>query len=130
MAGDVLAASLDQASTGSTRTLTRHIPPDFLPVGLVHALLDAVNSSVLVGDRSGKVLLMNQHARQFLQSRGLDLQQDLNLFQNILKTDGAGIFHCLERGGHRVEVNLDLAGQKSRGSIKWLPYPYWLVVRC
>jgi signal transduction histidine kinase len=129
MAGDTLAASFDQALTTTTRSVARDIPLDFLPVGLVHTLLDSVNASILVGDRAGRVLLMNQHARQFLQARDSDLHQDLNLFQDILKTDGAGIFELLERGGHRVEVNLDLAGQKSRGSIKWLPEPDWLVVQ-
>jgi signal transduction histidine kinase len=129
MAGEILAASIEQGLTAEARPIERDIPLDFLPLGVVHGVLDSVNAAILVGNRAGKVLLSNQPAAQFLQSRGLELRQDLNLFQDILKTDGAGIFELMQRGGHRVEVTLDLAGHKSLGSIKWLPDPDWLVVQ-
>jgi hypothetical protein len=57
---------------------------DMLPVSLVHGLMDAVDTSLLVADRGGRVLLMNHRARQFLLPEGLDGQDSLNLFENIL----------------------------------------------
>ena len=39
---------------------------DALPVSLVHGLMDAVNSSLLVGDRTGRMLLMNQRRTAYL----------------------------------------------------------------
>src|SRR3979411_1652340 len=73
---------------------------DTLPVSLVHGLLDAVNSSLLVADRDGRVLLLNQHARLYLLSKGLDHQEALHLFKDILKIGWGDIFQLIENGEH------------------------------
>ena len=102
---------------------------DVLPVSLVHGLMDAVNSSLLVGDREGRVLLTNQRARQYLLSKGLDHQDGLDLFENILKVDPAHIFKLLENGEHRAELDFTLGDSHTRALVKWMPEPDWLVVQ-
>jgi signal transduction histidine kinase len=102
---------------------------EMLPVGLVHGLLDAVNSSLLVADRDGQVLLLNQRARQYLLSKGLDNQDALNLFKDILKVGAGHIFKLIESGEHRMELDVELADVKSRALVKWMPDPDWLVVQ-
>jgi hypothetical protein len=104
-------------------------PSDAIPISLVHGLMDAVNSSILVGDREGRVLLMNQRARQYLLSKGLDYQEGLDLFENILKVDGVHIFKLIESGERRVELDLTLGDSKTRALVKWMPEPDWLVVQ-
>ena len=100
-----------------------------IPVSLVHGLMDAVNSSLLVGDREGRVLLMNLRARQYLLSKGLDYQEGLNLFEDILKVDSVHIFKLIESGEHRVELDVTLGDAKTRALVKWMPEPDWLVVQ-
>jgi signal transduction histidine kinase len=102
---------------------------EMLPVSLVHGLLDAVNSSLLVADRDGRVLLLNQRARQYLLSKGLDNQDALNLFKDILKVGAGHIFKLIESGEHRMELDVELADVKSRALVKWMPDPDWLVVQ-
>src|SRR6202047_655867 len=102
---------------------------DTLPVSLVHELLDAVNSSLLVADRDGRVLLLNQRARQYLLSKGLDHQDALNLFKDILKIGSGHIFKLIESGEHRMELDVELADVKSRALVTWMPDPDWLVVQ-
>jgi signal transduction histidine kinase len=102
---------------------------DVLPVSLVHGLMDAVDTSLLVSDRGGRVLLMNHRARQFLLSEGLDGLESLNLFDGILKVPANQIFKLIESGEHRVELALELGETKSRALVKWMPEPDWIVVQ-
>src|ERR1700724_1189314 len=111
------------------RAMSPERSSDTLPVSLVHGLLDAVNRSLLVADRDGRVLLLNQRARQYLLSKGLDNQEALNLFKDILKIGSGHIFKLIESGEHRMELDVELADVKSRALVKWMPDPDWIVVQ-
>ena len=116
-------------SAPQRRPMSPERSSDTLPVSLVHGLLDAVNSSLLVADRDGRVLLLNQRARQYLLSKGLDHQESLNLFKDVLKIGAGHIFKLIESGEHRMELDVELADVKSRALVKWMPDPDWLVVQ-
>jgi signal transduction histidine kinase len=119
----------DDRSAPKRRPMSPARASETLPVSLVHGLLDAVNSSLLVADRDGRVLLLNQRARQYLLSKGLDNQESLNLFKDILKIGAGHIFKLIESGEHRMELDVELADVKSRALVKWMPDPDWLVVQ-
>lgn len=130
MSGDTATSSIaDERVRSADRAVPGNRATDALPVSLVHGLMDAVNSSLLVADRTGRILLMNQRARQFLLSEGLDGQDTLNLFENILKVSPKQIFKLIESGEHRVELDLSLSETKSRALVKWMPEPDWIVVQ-
>jgi signal transduction histidine kinase len=119
----------DNRPASQRRSMSPDRPSGTLPINLVHGLLDAVNSSLLVADRDGRVLLLNQRARQYLLSKGLDNQESLNLFKDILKIGAGHIFKLIESGEHRMELDVELADVKSRALVKWMPDPDWLVVQ-
>lgn len=119
----------DHAPEPEVRAVTPERSSDVLPVSLVHGLMDAVNSSLLVGDRTGRLLLMNQRARQYLLSKGLDHQESFDLFEDILKVEPGHIFKLIEGGEHRVELDVEIGDAKSRALVKWMPEPDWLVVQ-
>src|ERR1700726_3413581 len=119
----------DDRSAPERRPMSHERSSDTLPVSLVYGLLDAVNSSLLVADRDGRVLLLNQRARQYLLSKGLDNQDALNLFKDILKVGAGHIFKLIESGEHRMELDVELGDVKSRALVKWMPDPDWLVVQ-
>jgi signal transduction histidine kinase len=130
MSGEMTSSSVaDDSSASTVRTVSSDRAADVLPVSLVHGLMDAVNSSVVVADRSGRVLLMNQRARHYLVSQGLDDQEALDLFENILKIEQSHIFKLIESGEHRVEIDVELGETKSRALVKWMPDPDWIVVQ-
>jgi signal transduction histidine kinase len=129
MAVDTGTSITGDRSTPRRRLMSPDRASEMLPVGLVHGLLDAVNSSLLVADRDGRVLLLNQRARQYLLSKGLDNQDALNLFKDILKVGAGHIFKLIESGEHRMELDVELADVKSRALVKWMPDPDWLVVQ-
>jgi signal transduction histidine kinase len=119
----------DNRPVPQRRPMSPEHSSETLPINLVHGLLDAVNSSLLVADREGRVLLLNQRARQYLLSKGLDHQESLNLFKDILKIGAGHIFKLIESGEHRMELDVELADVKSRALVKWMPDPDWLVVQ-
>src|ERR1700724_2984072 len=119
----------DDRSAPERRPMSPDRSSEMLPVSLVHGLLDAVNSSLLVADRDGRVLLLNQRARQYLLSKGLDHQEALNLFKDILKIGAGHIFKLIESGEHRMELDVERGEVKSRALVKWMPDPDWLVVQ-
>jgi signal transduction histidine kinase len=130
MAEDVGGSSItDDSMMPAEQALAPERSADVLPVSLVHGLMDAVNTSLLVGDRGGRVLLMNQKARQYLLSKGLDQQNGLDLFEEILRVEPSHIFNLIEGGEHRVELDIQLGEEKSRALVKWMPDPDWLVVQ-
>jgi signal transduction histidine kinase len=98
-------------------------------VGAITGLLDTLEEPLLVGERSGRILLSNSRARKCLESAGLGELSQLNLFTDLLKVDSKRIFGELESGEH--EVKIDIAGEEknTRVSVRWMPEPDWLIVK-
>jgi signal transduction histidine kinase len=99
-----------------------------LPVGFVCGLLDTIEKPLMVGERSGKLLLVNARAKQFLESNGYATIQGLNLFNDILQVDARKIFGEIEKGEHEVELQIQRGEAKSTVRVQWMPEPDWLVV--
>jgi signal transduction histidine kinase len=98
-------------------------------VGAVTSLLDTLEESLLVAERSGRILLANSRARKCLESRGLGEFGQLNLFTDLLKADSKRIFGELEGGEHEVKIDIAGPDKNSRVSVRWMPEPDWLIVR-
>ena len=104
--------------------------PDGLSVGVVTRLLDSLNESLLIAERSGRILLANSHARKCIEAHGFSEFSQLNLFTDLLQADPKQILGEIE-GGERAEVQLDFTreGRKSRASVQWIAESDWLIVR-
>ena len=94
---------------------------------LVSSLLDAFDRPLVVTDRSGKILFTNFHAQERLSAKGLSAKPDLNLFVDILRTDGQEILKQLEAGEQELNMPIDFANEVQRARVRWLPEPDWLV---
>jgi signal transduction histidine kinase len=95
---------------------------------LVASLLDAIDRPMMVSDRAGRILFANLHAQDRLNAHGLGLNQDLNLFPDILKSNGKEIMGQLESGEQELNLPLKHLEGEGRARIRWLPEPDWLVV--
>src|ERR1700683_1545042 len=95
---------------------------------LVASLLDALDRPLLVSDRRGQILFTNLHAQDSLQSQGLDAKPDLNLFQDVLRTDRKAVLAQLEGGEQEVHLALETILGSTRARVRWLPEPDWLAV--
>jgi signal transduction histidine kinase len=108
-------------------TLEQHVTGQ-AALPLVASLLDALDRPLLVSDRAGRILFTNLHAQDRLASSGLSEKQNLNLFGDILQCNRKEILGQLESGEQEVTLPLESPQEGSRGRIRWLPEPDWLVV--
>ena len=99
-----------------------------LPLGAVRQLLDTVEKSLIVADRSGSLILVNARARQCLESCGFKEADEPNLFVDLLKLDAASIFGQVEKGEREVKVQIGGAEKKTSARLQWMPESDWLVV--
>ena len=102
---------------------------DTLPVGVVHAVFDSIDSSLLVAEPAGRVVLMNLRAKHFLGSLETGSHRVLNLFEDILKIAPKKIFALIESGQQNVEIDVQIGEKKSRARIRWVPEPGWVIVQ-
>jgi len=88
-----------------------------------------VDKSLLVAERSGRVVLSNSRARKVMDTNGLADSAEVNLFSDLLKIDPHQVFRVIEGGEHQVRIDFANGDKKSSASIQWMPEPDWLVVQ-
>jgi signal transduction histidine kinase len=115
--------------TGRTATPPNPEHALAIPLSLVQGLVDAVDESFLVSDRSGTLLLANGPARKHLASRGFTEPLRVNLFADVLSVEASEVFSQIEGGQHEVKMILELGDVKYRARIKSMPEADWLVVQ-
>src|SRR6516164_9727468 len=98
-----------------------------LPLEAVRQVLDTLEKSLLVADRSGGLVLVNARARRCLETQGFKESDEPNLFNDLLKVDAADIFREVERGEHEVNVRLGPPERRTSMRIRWMPESDWLV---
>src|SRR5437660_1161814 len=98
-----------------------------LPLGAVRQVLDILEKSLVVADRSGGLVLVNARARRCLETQGFTETDELNLFSDLLKMDAADIFRQVERGEREVNVRIGPAEKRTSMRIRWMPESDWLV---
>jgi signal transduction histidine kinase len=99
-----------------------------VPLGFVRGLLDTIERPMIVAERGGNVLLVNTHAKQFLESQGYSATPGLNLFNDLLREDARNILGAIDRGEQKVDVQIQGGAVKAAARIQWMPEPEWLVV--
>src|SRR5271155_2155671 len=100
-----------------------------LPMELVQGLVDAVDESFLVSDRTGTLLLANGKARKHLATRGFAEPLRVNLFADVLRVDAGEVFSQIEGGQQEVKMILELGEAKYRARMHWMAGADWLVVQ-
>src|SRR5260370_5545667 len=101
---------------------------DVVSLGFVRGLLDTIEKPMIVAERSGNLLLVNNRAKQFLESHGYATTPGLNLFNDLLRVDARKIFGAIEKGEHEMDLHIQRGEEKSTARVQWMPEPDWLVV--
>jgi signal transduction histidine kinase len=92
----------------------------------VMALLDAVQTPLVVSERNGRVVLINASARKSLKLEGSD-ELTNNFFTEILRADGNQIFREIESG--KQELRLARGNEKFLASVQYVPESDWIVAQ-
>jgi signal transduction histidine kinase len=99
-----------------------------IPLSHVIRLLDTVDRSLLVSERSGRIILANARARKCLDSVGLADYARLSLFTDILQVEAKRIFSAIEAGEQEVKLDLQRGEKRTKASVQWLADPDWLLI--
>jgi signal transduction histidine kinase len=94
---------------------------------LIATLLDALDRSVVVCDRRGKVLSANLFSQEKMRQLGATAGREQNLFTDFLHADSEEVQRRLAEGEQEVIVPARSGDLEIRARIRWLPEPDWLV---
>jgi signal transduction histidine kinase len=96
--------------------------------GVVVGLLDAVETALVISERSGRIVLINARARKAL---GVEAGDDsgTNLFTEILETNANAIFREIESGKGELRLEVGRGDEKFFASVQWMPEPDWVVAQ-
>src|SRR5580692_11820981 len=100
-----------------------------LPFGFVKTLLQAAKTPIWMTDRSGRILLSNESARQYLRPQSATDYSEVNLFNELLKVEPNQIGEKIDQGEHEVEMEVARGGKKIRARIQWIAEPGCLIVQ-
>lgn len=92
----------------------------------VAGLLDCLEVTLLITDRAGQVVLLNERAKQLL-STGREEVGDF--FQDFLQVEPRQVFREIETGKHSVSMELQRNGRKWTANLRWMPEPDWIVIQ-
>jgi signal transduction histidine kinase len=95
----------------------------------VKTLLQAAKTPIWMTDRSGRILLSNESARQYLRPQSATDYSEVNLFNELLKVDPNQIGEKIDQGEHEVEMEVARGGKKIRARIQWVAEPGCLIVQ-
>jgi len=96
--------------------------------GAVIALLDRVETPVVVSERTGRIVLINARARKALR---LEVSDDsaINLFTELFSDEGNQILRRLESGAEELQLELVRGENKFTASLHWMREPDWIVAQ-
>jgi signal transduction histidine kinase len=100
-----------------------------IPASVISGLLDLLDQSILISDRSGRILQANAHGKQRLTSHGFSLDSNLNLFSDLLQVSPSVIADRIECGEQHIDSKFECWGGAALARIQWLQETDWLVVR-
>jgi len=98
-----------------------------LSKGIV-SLLNAVETALVVAERSGRVVLMNARARESL---GIPANVDpvRNLFTQLLQTEGPQVFREFESGRDELRLDVQHSGNRYSAKVQWIRELDWVVAQ-
>jgi signal transduction histidine kinase len=100
-----------------------------LPIGLVKTLAEAAKTAVWIAERSGRVLVSNENAKQYLGAESIGEFSQLNVFRDVLKADPNHVGQKIDAGEHEVEMEVLRGEKKTRARIQWASEPGCLIVQ-
>jgi signal transduction histidine kinase len=113
----------------ATPTVADHRKVLDLPFGFVKTLLEVAKAPVWIAERSGRVLLANEHARLHLVSDGAGDFSQWNVLKDLLKVEANQIGQKIDAGEHELEMLVVRGERKIRARVQWIADPGCLLIR-
>src|SRR5467141_627051 len=99
-----------------------------LSKGAVVALLEALETAVIVSERNGRIVFANAQVRKCLKLQPSE-EFAINLFTELLLVDGTEIFREIENGKKGLRLELDRGGKRFVADLRWMPEADWILTQ-
>jgi len=105
-------------------------PPNGTNVTVEHvrALLETLEHAVILANRDGQVLTLNERAKKALLSFGFDGHRSLNILRDLFQVDGPDVLRRLENGQNEIALSGILAGKPYHARLRFIRESDWLAV--
>ena len=103
--------------------------PTESPVDSIRGILAGLDAPVLVADRSGRLLAVNEAARLELTIAEQDIYQHINIFADLFHSDGTDILAELLDGKAWVEREIARGDERKVARVKITSHADWLLVQ-
>jgi signal transduction histidine kinase len=94
----------------------------------VRGLLDTLDRGVVLTDRDGQVLTLNDRACKCLGLLGLDGKRPLNILRDLMQVDGQDILQRIGNGNEEIALDGNFAGKPYQVRLRWIREPDWLAI--
>jgi signal transduction histidine kinase len=94
----------------------------------VRSLLDRLDRGFIVASREGQTLILNERAKKYFASMGVDIENPPNLLRELFKVDPNDIFGRSEKGEKNIALEATLGGRPCRARLNWIPQSDWLAI--
>jgi signal transduction histidine kinase len=102
--------------------------PTAVPVSAIRAIIAAIDKPVLVSDRAGRILAVNESAKHLF-GFPVDCEvEKLNLFEDLLKWDGSAVMDELS-SGKMIDREMDHASGRKLVRVQTASESDWLVTQ-
>src|SRR6266404_270940 len=99
-----------------------------LSKGAVVALLEALETAVIVSERNGRIVFANPQVRKCLKLEPSE-ELTINLFTELLLVDGTETFREIENGKQGLRLELDRGGERFVADVRWMPEADWILTQ-
>src|ERR1700758_5631393 len=100
--------------------------PDNVSLERVRALLDTLERGVILADWDGRVLTMNERARNCLGNFGLNGHTPLNILEDLLQVEPREILRRIQGGQSEIALSGIFAGKPYHARLRWIRESEWL----
>lgn len=107
---------------------TGYVSESNVTVQQVRSLLDTFDRGVILCDRSGQVLTLNDLARKCLDLFGLDGRGSLNILKDVLQVNAADVIQRMQDGAAEITVSGTFANKPYQARLRRIRDSDWLAV--
>ena len=94
----------------------------------VRSLLDRLDRGFIVATREGQTLILNERAKKYLVSMGVDLENPPNLLQEVFHVDPVEIARRIDKGEKNIALEAMVGSRAYRARLNWIPKSDWLAM--
>jgi len=94
----------------------------------LRSLLNSLDRPLVLADRDGQLVTLNELAKKCVESFGFDGNQPFNVMQSLLEVNAEDILKRLQDGEEEIALSGNQAGRSFEARVRWIRDTDWLAI--